>query len=777
MNRIGLGLRPRRKNQPAVETLGVASVFEPALDRLSLSLTDVRAREPIDFAVTELTVDGADLRIPLLGDAATSRELAATPKPGFVSGPAAVVSALTEPSEPNVLYYISYQILDASQLNSLYFAADSSPFAFQALPTTPGVHNVLAMATRAETASLLRLDGSASFGFVSCHKAQWTIDNFLSSQNEQLAATTDPGRISGAGAIVSTPTQALTPGETYVLSYEILADNGTDGLFTNYPGPFDFQRIPFSVGRHQLVLTAADTDTSAILNVNGDLTFGFLSLRQSRGSGTSQIYWTVRADTVTQSGDLVAEQLNAIFVAPTGSNTTGTGTRENPYLTPAAAIAAAVPGDTIYLRPGVYDPFMVNKSGTEGSPITISTLPGEEQQAIIRGDLQTNVVNGGSGRPNTSPLWRQGIRIEAQNYIHIRNLTVQDCSYEGIYIIGGPKGESYGHHVIAGCKTERTGNPGIMCCGFPPWQGRMPSESVPRTIDVLIEHNDVSFTNVLADWNQNLTNGDNDDVGGVDECITVSSSCGDIVTRNNDVHDSRQYGIDYKAGVLGGAIYGNRVWNIDRYAIYLDTGRNTIRDIDIYNNECWSCDMGIVLARESDESDMSTPEVGLNQSFINIRVWNNICRDHDKLGIYCQGHPGDGPNGEITNVSFRFNTIYNCNRSGSNNSLRLGDWADPDWASAGVTTNFDFIGNIVYSSDGPAGIIDEFTGRPEFNIDDNLFDVDPLFVDPQNQDLSLQTASPAHIVSETYATAPFDLDATGVVRSSPIGAGALARRP
>ncbi len=780
--RLGLGMpKSAGKGSPkSPERLAVAASFDSDLNRLTVFLTDISTKGlPESLEVSDLTVDDQDMRDVLLGPAATSPELAATPNPGQVSGSGAVVSALTQAPETGMLYLVSYEILNASALNDVFFSPDSGPFAPQSLPRTKGVHNVLVTADQADTTSLLCIDGATGFGFVSCRKAQW--DMTLSKKTaRELAASTDPGRITGSPSPVTIPTEPLLPGAQYVLRYEIIADGGTVGFFLNNNGPFAYAQLPRTIGTHEVALTCVDADVGSICNVNGDLTFGSFSLTSASVPADEQtVAWTVAAGSLTDSGVAVVtvgdpEEPQGLFVSPNGNDATGDGSFSSPYRSPAAAIAAAGPGDTIYLRPGTYDPIIVNKSGLPDLPITITTLPGEERQAIVQGDLQQHQQYGGPGGPSAGGniAWRSGVRIAQQTHIHIRNLTIQDCAYEGIYVLGGNEGEQFGHHVLSGNLTRRTGGPGIMVAGFPPFQGRRVNEAIKRISDVIIEGNDVSYTNVVTDYNYWLTNGDDNDPGGVDECITVCKSAGNIVTRNNYIHDSRQYGVDYKGDVVGGAIYGNTIERIARYAIYIDSGRNQVTDVDIYDNVCSDCNIGITLAREAASSSGADPEVPVEQTLRNIRVFNNVVTRMNRSGIYCAEHPGDGPYGEISNISIRFNTVYDCAQE-TGNSVRLADWAGAAYQTAGIVNNFDFVGNLIFKSTGPAGYLNEFVGQPGFTVDDNLVDTDPLFKDAAGQDFTLQAGSPARMVAAGYAGAPFDIDAAGVPRISPVAAGAF----
>lgn len=93
----------------------------------------------------------------------------------------------------------------------------------------------------------------------------------------------------------------------------------------------------------------------------------------------------------TGSGKLTTMSTNTYYVSPSGSDS-NPGTMAAPFATVQAAQTAAVPGDLIYIRGGVYSVpstqmaftdglydcvFYLNKSGTAGAPITYRAYPGE----------------------------------------------------------------------------------------------------------------------------------------------------------------------------------------------------------------------------------------------------------------------------------------------------------------------------------------------------------------------------------------------------------------
>jgi hypothetical protein len=76
---------------------------------------------------------------------------------------------------------------------------------------------------------------------------------------------------------------------------------------------------------------------------------------------------------------LVKAQAKDIFVATTGSDATGTGKIDAPYLTIQKAASVAVAGDVVQVRAGLYRETITPKnSGTAGNPIIFQPYNGEE---------------------------------------------------------------------------------------------------------------------------------------------------------------------------------------------------------------------------------------------------------------------------------------------------------------------------------------------------------------------------------------------------------------
>lgn len=93
------------------------------------------------------------------------------------------------------------------------------------------------------------------------------------------------------------------------------------------------------------------------------------------------------------------------FVSVDGSDTSGTGTKSNPFKTLQKGADMLEAGDTLYIRGGVYDEaFAVSASGTEDSPITIKNY--NDEDVVIRATTKlTNWSSAGSNIWVTDMPW------------------------------------------------------------------------------------------------------------------------------------------------------------------------------------------------------------------------------------------------------------------------------------------------------------------------------------------------------------------------------------
>lgn len=117
---------------------------------------------------------------------------------------------------------------------------------------------------------------------------------------------------------------------------------------------------------------------------------------------------------------------NTWYVAPT---TTGTanGSIDHPFTSFSSAQSAAVAGDTIYVRGGMYNlssAVTLSKTGTAANPFTMLAYPGETPVLDFRGEIYSATNSG-----------QKGINLSG-NYWRVKGLTVQYAADNGVSVSG-----------------------------------------------------------------------------------------------------------------------------------------------------------------------------------------------------------------------------------------------------------------------------------------------------------------------------------------------------
>jgi hypothetical protein len=603
----------------------------------------------------------------------------------------------------------------------------------------------------------------------------------------QLASRPAPERRRGDGTPVSGLIEALEPGAVYLFSYTIRADRGTRFLFLSPDGGFTNTNLPFSIGVHYRFISPVNRRSGAFLRVTGDLTFGHVLLRKAEWhyrfpdeTAGRRIDAVVTAGRATATVSVQTPEPGVLYVSPTGSDLTGTGAVESPLRTPTEASFRSQPGDVIYLRPGLYPPLDVQNSGTEGNPITFTTLPGEERQGIIDGNLQPG----------------SGVRISGHSWINVVNLTIRNClngSNRGIQI--GNSSGTVGNILIEGNLIHHVNEEGIRCVGVDPGQYRAADN------DIYVENVTIRGNEIHHAYQRQID---------TNEVITIGGGVRNIIVEHNDVHDSFQYGINYKHGVDGGICRFNRIWNIQKWGLYMDPSDSYVRNVTYLGNIIWDCANGIVVAREP-------REVNAQNIIENVDIYNNVVFQMRGYGILLYSHsldmatdPETGalltPAGEITNLRVRFNTVYNARVdtaigpawNGAGEEIRMVDWSKQVYLDNSVVSGFEMIGNIIWHDPAlrPTGprLRDDFSGVDGFTVEDNLnFTTprtnDPLFANPSASivipegftvgqdfglpDFRLRDGSPAiGLARPEHTTAPFDRTRDGADRTVTRAAGA-----
>ncbi|MEU5178940.1 carbohydrate binding domain-containing protein [Streptomyces longwoodensis] len=192
--------------------------------------------------------------------------------------------------------------------------------------------------------------------------------------------------------------------------------------------------------------------------------------------------WTLRAAlpialaAVAVSVPGTAHAASAYYVATNGTSS-NPGTEDQPFATINQFMAVAQPGDTVYVRGGVYSigETYLSKSGTPGNDITIRNYPGE-----------TPVLDGG-GTAGVAFYYGEAHQGEGKgSYTTIDGFVIRNYWRSGINIgcctADGSEHKTVSHVTVRNNVVDRAGQNGITFMG---------------ASDVTVEHNLVGRTG----WN------------------------------------------------------------------------------------------------------------------------------------------------------------------------------------------------------------------------------------------------------------------------------------
>ncbi len=399
------------------------------------------------------------------------------------------------------------------------------------------------------------------------------------------------------------------------------------------------------------------------------------------------------------------------------------GTEGQPWKTIQWAASALQAGDTVYIKAGTYTGDVRPAcSGMSNAWITYSAYPGHELRAVID---------------------HAGIFISQRSFIKILGMKIQYASGVGIRVVG--PGANY---IISGNYTYDTGSSGIAVWGVP-WQSD-PGLYDYRAITHVLIHNNTIEKACDGGWDEQL-----DIANGVDS-FEVSSN----ILKNGINAINGGEGIDCKEGASNGKIWGNQIFNIRRYAIYLDAGASDpayykirpglLTNIEVFNN----------LVHNNDAHGIGITSEGRG-NIDGIKIYNNICYSNGCDGILLYHYPNT--TNYARNITVINNTTYNNNTSPTT----------PYYG--GIATDHDTAQNVVVRNNIASealGFAIKAPWNPATIMDHNLTS-DPRFVGAATGDFHLQSNSPA-IDSGAAAGAPaFDFDGSSRPCGSAYDAGAF----
>jgi hypothetical protein len=388
-----------------------------------------------------------------------------------------------------------------------------------------------------------------------------------------------------------------------------------------------------------------------------------------------------------------------ITVAPIGGD----------FATVAAGIGAALAGDTVTVRAGIYNEAV--SFGRSGSATAFISLRGE-----------FGAVLDGTGKPGL-----QGISIVNRNYIRVEGMTVQNFTGSGTPMAIDVEGSSsfieLRNNLIHTIENPTGNAHGIAFYG---------TAATPMT-NIVVQGNEI--------WNCRL---------GQSESLVLNGNVDGFLVVGNTIHDNDNIGIDFigfegtgppgQDQARNGTCADNVIYNIssatnptyggDRSAdgIYVDGGSAIV----IERNQVDNCDIGVEVA--SEHAGKVASNITVRDNFISRGYQGNIL-----MGGYAST-VGGALNVVVVNnttsqaTSGEIELQYNCNGiTIKNNVLNARSGQPYIFNSGGNNTNVTALNNLYFgaSSTSPGAFPD---ARALF--------IDPLLVSPLT-DLHLLAGSPA----------------------------------
>ena len=447
------------------------------------------------------------------------------------------------------------------------------------------------------------------------------------------------------------------------------------------------------------------------------------------------------------------------YVATNGVDANAGATTNAPWRTIQHAADSLVPGDTVFVRGGIYNERVTfNVSGNLNHSLTFQNYPGE-----------TPIVDG-AGLPIPQLAYATGLlEFTSGSYITVQGFEIRNYQTNsaasvpaGIDITGAPHDLTFISnriHNIANLNTSTSANAyGIAVHG-----------TSAQSISNLVFRGNEIYSNIL----------------GQSETFSLDGNCSGFEISSNRVHDNNNIGIGFigwenvcsdpnQDFARNGVCRGNLVWNnsdisnptyTSHYSsdgIYSDGGSNVVIEL----NQIHNCDIGV---------EMTSEHKG-------HAAYACVCRDNliwsnNTTGVSIGGYSASV--GRTINCTVIHNTLYHNDTQQSGTGEMELQWAP---VSNSITHNIFvansqnlFIGNqytqstnnvfdwnLYYSPGGTDGSSWEWkktsyssfsTWKSATTNDAHSVFAGPLFINPANGNFHLSTNSPAVNAGDTNFTA------------------------
>lgn len=342
-----------------------------------------------------------------------------------------------------------------------------------------------------------------------------------------------------------------------------------------------------------------------------------------------------------------ATEKKIYYISPSG-NDSNPGSFEQPWATIQKAAETLTAGETVYIRGGTYSisqQIYPRHSGNENQWIIYAGYPGET--VII--DADDIFVGPPVGE---APFHHdQGaFQIEGKHHILIKNLILKNSHNAGFTV-------RESHHIDFYNNTTIN----TLSSGIAIWRNCYQHKVLGNTIinantnEMRIEHPGYP--------SQKST--------GPHEGITMGS-VEDFEVAYNQVCYCAKEGIDCKGTSKRGKVHHNYVHHCRRQGLYVDSWRDVLEDIELFENVVHNCEAGIAIAAENG------PKID------NIRIHHNLVFNNRATGIFISRW---GQDRLKKNIQIYNNTVHH-------NGYGLKNPPDPYWLTGGLyfySTNLENI--------------------------------------------------------------------------------------